>query len=221
MNAEFANRREAGWRLASQLDQYIGRPDVIVLALPRGGVPVGFEVARSLNVPLDVFVVRKLGVPGHEELAMGAIASGGTRVLNKDLIQMLRLRESVVDQVAAHEEQELLRRENAYRAGRPPLHVEGKVVLLVDDGIATGATMRAAIAALRQLQAEWIIVAAPVIALESFNALRGQADEIVAVIALEDFRGVGQWYEDFSQTTDQEVRELLEEADRNLVRAGV
>src|SRR5688572_14846668 len=116
MNAEFANRREAGWRLASQLDQYIGRPDVIVLALPRGGVPVGFEVAKSLNVPLDVFVVRKLGVPGHEELAMGAIASGGTRVLNEDLIQMLRLRESVVDQVAAHEEQELLRRESAYRA---------------------------------------------------------------------------------------------------------
>jgi len=221
MKAEFANRREAGWRLASQLDQYVSRPDVIVLALPRGGVPVGFEVAKYLNVPLDVFVVRKLGVPGHEELAMGAIASGGTRVLNKDLIQMLRLRESVVDQVAAHEGQELLRRESAYRAGRPALHVEGKVVILVDDGIATGATMRAAIAALRQLQAGWIIIAAPVIALDSFNVLRGQADDIVAVLAPEDFRGVGQWYEDFSQTTDQEVRELLEEADRNLVRAGV
>jgi len=221
MKAEFANRREAGWRLASQLDQYVSRPDVIVLALPRGGVPVGFEVAKYLNVPLDVFVVRKLGVPGHEELAMGAIASGGTRVLNKDLIQMLRLRESVVDQVAAHEGQELLRRESAYRAGRPALHVEGKVVILVDDGIATGATMRAAIAALRQLQAGWIIIAAPVIALDSFNVLRGQADDIVAVLAPEDFRGVGQWYEDFSQTTDQEVRELLEEADRILVRAGV
>ena len=221
MNAEFANRREAGWRLASQLDQYVSRPDVMVLALPRGGVPVGFEVAKFLKLPFDVFVVRKLGVPGHEELAMGAIASGGTRVLNKDLIQMLRLRESVVDQVAAHEEQELLRRESAYRAGRPPLHVVGKVVILVDDGIATGATMRAAIAALRQLQAEWIIVAAPVIALDSFNALRSEADDIVAVVAPEEFRGVGQWYEDFSQTTDQEVRELLEEADRNLVRAGV
>jgi putative phosphoribosyl transferase len=221
MKAEFANRREAGWRLASQLDQYTSRPDVIVLALPRGGVPVGFEVAKSLNVPLDVFVVRKLGVPGHEELAMGAIASGGTQVLNKDLIEMLRLRESVVDQVAAHEEQELLRRERAYRAGRPPLHVEGKVVILVDDGIATGATMRAAVAALRQLQAGWIIIAAPVIALDSFNVLRGQADDIVAVLAPEDFRGVGQWYEDFSQTTDQEARELLEEADRNLVRVEV
>ena len=221
MNAEFANRREAGWRLATRLNQYTNRPDVVVLALPRGGVPVGFEVAKALNVPLDVVVVRKLGVPGHEELAMGAIASGGTRVINKELVQMLKLRESVVDQVADREEQELLRRERAYRADRPPLHVEGKTVILVDDGIATGATMRAAVDALRDLHAGWIIVAAPVIAPDSFTALRGHADDIVAVIAPEEFRGVGQWYEDFSQTTDEEVRELLEEADRNFVRMEV
>jgi putative phosphoribosyl transferase len=221
MNAEFANRREAGWRLASQLDQYTSRPDVVVLALPRGGVPAGYEVAKTLNVPLDVFVVRKLGVPGHEELAMGAIASGGTRVINKDVIDILKIPESVIDVVASREEKELTRREHLYRAGRPQIQVEGKAVILVDDGIATGATVRAAIAALRQLQAGWIIVAAPVIALDTFNVLRGHADDIVAVIAPEDFGGVGRWYEDFSQTTDEEVRDLLQDADQNLVKIAV
>jgi predicted phosphoribosyltransferase len=221
MNAEFANRREAGWRLASQLDQYTSRPDVVVLALPREGVPVGYEVAKTLNVPLDVFVVRKLGVPGHEELAMGAIASGGTRVINKDVIDILKIPESVIDAVASREERELKRREHLYRAGQPQIQVEGKAVILVDDGIATGATVRAAIAALRQLQAGWIIVAAPVIALDTFNVLRGHADDIVAVIAPEDFGGVGRWYEDFSQTTDEEVRDLLQDADQNLVKIAV
>jgi putative phosphoribosyl transferase len=194
---------------------------VVVLALPRGGVPAGYEVAKTLNVPLDVFVVRKLGVPGHEELAMGAIASGGTRVINKDVIDILKIPESVIDVVASREEKELTRREHLYRAGRPQIQVEGKAVILVDDGIATGATVRAAIAALRQLQAGWIIVAAPVIALDTFNVLRGHADDIVAVIAPEDFGGVGRWYEDFSQTTDEEVRDLLQDADQNLVKIAV
>ena len=221
MNAEFQNRREAGWRLATQLDQYTSRPDVVVLALPRGGVPVGYEVAKTLNVPLDVFVVRKLGVPGHEELAMGAIASGGTKVINQDVVDILKIPESIIDAVASQEEEELKRREEAYRAGRPQIQVEGKKVILVDDGIATGATMRAAIAALRQLKASWIIVAAPVIALDTFNALRGHADDMIAVIAPEDFGGVGRWYEDFSQTTDKEVRELLLDADQNLVKIAV
>jgi putative phosphoribosyl transferase len=221
MNAEFQNRREGGWRLAGLLDQYTSRPDVVVLALPRGGVPVGYEVAKTLNVPLDVFVVRKLGVPGHEELAMGAIASGGTRVLNRDVIQMLRIRKSAIDAVASREEAEVKRREQAYRAGRPPIDVRGKTVILVDDGIATGATMRAAIAALRQLQAGWIIVAAPAIALDTFNALRGHANDIVAVLAPEDFGGVGQYYQDFSQTTDQEVQDLLRDADQSLVKIAV
>jgi predicted phosphoribosyltransferase len=218
MSAEFANRREAGRRLAAELDEYTNRPDVIVLALPRGGVPVGFEVAATLNVAFDVFVVRKLGVPGHEELAMGAIASGGTRVLNRDVIDILKIPNRVVEGVTRREREELERREHIYRAERPPVQVKGKTVILVDDGIATGATMKAAIAALRQLQAGWIIVATPTAALDTLNELRGHANDIVAVIAPEDFGGVGRWYDDFSQTTDVEVCELLEEADRNLVK---
>ena len=221
MNAEFQNRREAGWRLATKLDEYTSRPDVIVLALPRGGVPVGYEVAKALNLPLDVFVVRKLGVPGHEELAMGAIASGGTRALNRDVIQMLGIPEDVIEAVASQEERELKRREHLYRGSRPHVQAQDKAVILVDDGIATGATMRAAIAALRQLQAKWIIVAAPVIALDTYNVLRGYANDIVAVIAPDDFGGVGRWYEDFSQTTDEEVRELLQDADQNPVKVAV
>src|SRR6202023_636023 len=205
----FRDRREAGRVLAERLAAYANRPDVLVLALPRGGVPVAYEVARALGAPLDVFVVRKLGVPGHEELAMGAIATGGVRVLNDQIVQRLRIPEYIVDAVAAREQPELRRRERLYRGGRPPPQVRGRTVILVDDGLATGATMRAAIMALRQLQPARIIVAIPTASPETCEELKAEVDEVVCAITPEPFLAVGHWYEDFSQTTDEEVRDLL------------
>jgi putative phosphoribosyl transferase len=208
----FRDRFDAGRHLATQLTLYAGRDDVLVLALPRGGVPVGYEVARALEVPLDVFLVRKLGVPGREELAMGAIASGGVRVLNEDVVRVFRLSETTLAQVEAEERHELERREREYRRGHPGLNVRGKTVLIVDDGLATGSTMRAAIAALRRLKPARIVVAVPVGAPEVCQELAREADEVVCVLEPERFSAVGVWYEDFSQTTDDEVRELLAQA---------
>ena len=207
--ALFIDRKDAGQKLAQKLAQYANRPDVIVLALPRGGVPVGYEVARALNAPLDVFIVRKLGVPGQEELAMGAIASGGVRILNQDIVQALGIPASVIDQVAAREWQELRRREKLYREGRPAPDLADRTVILVDDGVATGATMRAAIKAVRQQNPAKVIVAVPVSALETYYDLAREADEVVALATPEPFFGVGLWYEHFDQTSDDEVRRLL------------
>jgi erythromycin esterase-like protein/predicted phosphoribosyltransferase len=205
----FRDRSEAGRLLAEKLTAYANRPDVLVLALPRGGVPVAYEVARALNAPLDVFVVRKLGIPGYEELAMGALATGGVRVLNDDVVERLRIPNYVIDAVAAQEQQELTRRERLYRGGRPPPDVRGRTVILVDDGLATGATMHAAIQALRQLQPGRIVVAVPTAAPETCEALRAEVDEVICTITPEPFHAVGRWYENFSQTTDEEVRDLL------------
>lgn len=205
----YRNRTEAGRHLASQLGDYANRPDVLVLALPRGGVPIAFEVARALNAPLDIFLVRKLGVPGYEELAMGAIATGGIRVLNKDVLRHLSIPGEVIDEVAAGEQQELERREKLYRGGRPAPDVNGKTVILVDDGLATGSTMRAATAALREQRPARIVVGVPVSSPATCDEFRGEVDEIVCAVTPEPFHGVGRWYEDFSQTTDEEVRELL------------
>jgi erythromycin esterase-like protein/predicted phosphoribosyltransferase len=203
------DRREAGRRLAGKLARYAGRPDVLVLALPRGGVPVGYEVAKAVGAPLDVFLVRKLGVPGYEEVAMGAVATGGVRVLNDDIVAGLRIPDYLIDAVAERELEELARRERLYRGGRPPPDVRGRTVILVDDGLATGATMLAAIQALKKLQPARIVVAVPVAAQDTCEALRAEVDEVVCAITPEPFRAVGRWYEDFSQTTDEEVRELL------------
>jgi predicted phosphoribosyltransferase len=208
----YRNRFEAGKHLAKQLAKYANREDVLVLALPRGGVPVAFEVAKALRAPLDIFLVRKLGVPGHEELAMGAIATGGVRVLNPDVVDYLGIPASVIDAVAADELRELERRERAYRGDRPEPDVRGKTVILVDDGLATGSTMRAAAAALRQQTPARIVVAVPVSAPQTCDEYRMGVDEIICANTPEPFYGVGLWYEDFSQTTDEEVRELLEKA---------
>jgi predicted phosphoribosyltransferase len=204
---------DAGRKLAERLSAYRNRPDVIVLALPRGGVPVGFEVARSLHAPLDVFLVRKLGVPGHEELAMGAIASGGVRVLNPEVVYELYVPLQMIEMVAAREQQELSRRERLYRGGQPPPEVENKTVILVDDGLATGSTMRAAIAALRQRRPGRIVVAVPVGAPSTCDQLRSDVDELICAITPQSFYAVGLWYEDFSQTTDHKIRELLSQAE--------
>jgi putative phosphoribosyl transferase len=212
MLTPFQDRSEAGRILAEKLVVYAGRPDVLVLALPRGGVPVAFEVARALDVPLDVFVVRKLGVPGHEELAMGAIASGGVRVLNEDVIQALHPPFRVIEAVAARELEELGRRERSYRGDRPALQVRGRTVILVDDGLATGSTMRAAVKALRRLGPDRIVVAVPTAAPSTCAELGLEADECICCITPDPFYAVGVWYEDFSQTTDREVRDLLERA---------
>jgi len=212
----FANRREAGRILASLLMRYADRDDVLVLALPRGGVPVGFEVAQALRAPLDVFIVRKLGVPGHDELAMGAIATGGVRVLNDDVVISLELEPEVIDAVAAREEKELARRERIYRGARPAPDVRGRTVIVVDDGLATGSTMRAAVAALRKQGPARIVVAVPVAAPETCKEFKTEVDEAVCAATPRMFNGVGRWYEDFSQTTDEEVHELLAQA-RNCV----
>jgi predicted phosphoribosyltransferase len=209
MNTQFHDRSEAGELLAQELTTYANKPNVLVLALPRGGVPVAARVAEKLNLPLDVFVVRKLGLPDHPELAMGAIATGGVRVLNRDVVEGLRIPDLVIDAVAAQEQEELSRRQHTYRDDLPAPDVQGKTVILVDDGIATGSTMIAAVAALRQLKAGRIVVAAPVIARSTFYQIHHAADEVAAVIVPQEFYGVGQWYEDFSQTTDEEVRQLL------------
>jgi erythromycin esterase-like protein/predicted phosphoribosyltransferase len=205
----FRNRHEAGRSLAEKLTAYANRPDVLVLALPRGGVPVAYEVAPALGAPLDVFVVRKLGVPGYEELAMGAVATGGVRVLNDQIVQRLGIPQHIIDAVATREQQELARRERLYRGGRPPPDVRGRTVILVDDGLATGATMRAAVMALRQLRPAWIVVAVPTASPETCEELQAEADDVVCAITPEPFLAVGHWYEDFSQTTDEEVRDLL------------
>jgi putative phosphoribosyl transferase len=208
----FQDRADAGRQLAEQLLEHGGRDDVIVLALPRGGVPVGFEVAHRLKVPLDVFVVRKLGVPGHEELAMGAIASGGVRVLNEDVLYVIPDAQAIVEMVTATERAELERRERNYRDNRPAPDVKGKTVILVDDGLATGATMRAAAAALRQQGAAKIIIAVPVGAPSTCHEIRNAADDVICLISPGSFIGVGQYYEGFSQTSDEEVRDLLVQA---------
>jgi predicted phosphoribosyltransferase len=205
----FHDRRDAGRQLASRLSQYADRDDVLVLALPRGGVPVGFEVAEALRVPLDVFLVRKLGVPGQEELAMGAIATGGVRVFNEPVVQLLGLSESDIALVESEERLELDRREREYRAGRPSLKVRGKTVILVDDGLATGSSMRAAVQALRRLEPARIVVAVPVGARETCEEMEAEADEAICSREPEPFHAVGAWYEDFAQTTDDEVRSLL------------
>ena len=214
MRTQFRDRHEAGRLLAKKLSGYANRTDILVLGLPRGGVPVAAQVARSLRAVLDVFVVRKLGLPGRRELAMGAIATGGVRVLNSELVEAFHIPGDVIDAVAADEQRELERRERAYRDDLPAPDVEGKTVIVVDDGIATGSTMLAAVAALRQLKAGRIVVAAPTIARSTYHQIRGAADDVVAVIAPEEFYGVGQWYEDFSQTTDEEVRDLLKQANQ-------
>lgn len=208
----FHDRDDAGKKLAEKLLDYAGDQDVRVLALPRGGVPVAFQVARILNKPLDVFLVRKLGVPGQEELAMGAIASGGVRVLNHNVIEALGISPEIIEAVATREQKELERRQRVYRGDRPPLDVRGCQVILVDDGLATGASMRAAVTALRALEPARIIVAVPVAPPEVYRAFTKEADEIVSVQVREPFFGVGAWYENFRQVTDEEVRMLLEKA---------
>jgi len=205
----FQDRTDAGRQLAEQLLSYAGRDDVIVLGLPRGGVPVAFEVAQRLGARLDVFVVRKLGMPGHEELAMGAIASGGVRVLNEDVLYVIPDAQAMVEMVTAIEREELERRERNYRNDRTPPDLKGRIVILVDDGLATGATMRAAVAALRQQGAAKIIVAVPVGAPSTCQDLKSAADEVICLRSPIGFIGVGQYYSDFSQTTDEEVRDLL------------
>jgi putative phosphoribosyl transferase len=211
----FRDRREAGRILACRLAEYANRPDVLVYGLPRGGVAVAYEVAQALRVPLDVFLVRKLGVPGHEEFAMGAVASGGVRVLNRDVIGALQIPEAVVEQLIAREERELERRERAYRGDRPAPDLRGKTVILVDDGLATGSTMLAAVTALRQRQRVQVVVAVPVGSPETCDALSPHVDEIVCSVTPDPLYAVGLWYDDFSQATDDEVRELLAEAARH------
>jgi putative phosphoribosyl transferase len=216
----FRDRREAGRFLAGKLMAYVDRPDVLVMALPRGGVPVAFEVARARHPPHHVIKVRKLGVPGHDELAMGAIASGGVRVLNEDVIRGLRISIDVVDKVVAREKQELERRERSYRGARQAPDVRGYTTILIDDGLATGSTMRAAIVALRQQGPARIVLAVPVGAPETCAEFQDEADEAICALTPDPFYAVGVWYRDFSQTTDQEVHELLEQAAKERTNFG-
>ena len=208
----FQNRTEAGRQLASKLLAYSGQADVLVLALPRGGVPIGCEIARALQAPVDVFVVRKLGVPWNPELAMGAVATGGVRVLEQETVRSLAIPNEEIAKVAAREELELVRRERAYRGGRALLPIAGKKVILVDDGIATGSTIRAGVAALRKLKPARIVIAAPVAPRATCALLRKLADEVVCAIEAEDFFAIGEWYEDFTQLSDADVQNLLENA---------
>lgn len=220
MAGPFADRREAGIELASKLRQYARRNDVVVLALPRGGVPVAFEVAEALDVPLDVFLVRKLGLPTHHELAMGAIASGGVRVLNEDVVRWYAVPEAVIDAVAQAEQAELERREREYRRGLPLIDLRGRTVILVDDGLATGSTMRAAVEAVRQHAPARVVVAVPVGAPSTCEEFADITEETVCSRTPQPFSAVGQWYRDFSQTTDEEVQELLARAEERARRAG-
>lgn len=213
----FQNRRDAGRALASALQQYANRPDVLVLGLPRGGVPVAYEVARSLHVPLDIFVVRKLGVPGQEELALGAIASGGVRVLNREVVRALGIGGEEIESVTRRELAELERRERQYRGDRPPLDVRGRSAILIDDGLATGSTMRAAAAALARMEPAKIVVAVPVAARQTCDEFRTELGEIVCLHTPDRFYAVGQWYREFDQTTDDEVRGLLQAAGQERV----
>jgi putative phosphoribosyl transferase len=210
----FHDRADAGRALARRLARYADRPDVLVLALPRGGVPVAYEVAGALNAPLDVFLVRKLGAPGQEELAMGAIATGGVRVLNEDVVRLLQIPDEVIDSVAETQWRELERRERAYRDDRPLPDVRGRTVILIDDGLATGSTMRAAVAALRRQGPARVVVAVPVASPSTCDDLRDEVDEVVCAQTPEPFYAVGSWYEDFTQTSDAEVHALLEQAAR-------
>lgn len=216
----FEDRTEAGRILGSRLSAYAGRDDVLVLGLPRGGVPVAFEVARALKAPLDVLVVRKLGTPWNRELGMGAIAPGGVQILDLSIVKELCVTDEAIGEVAAAELEELERREHLYRSGRPPLSVAGKTVILVDDGIATGSSILAGIAALRRQQAERIVVAIPVAPATACSAIRMEADEVVSVAEPEMFFAVSQWYSDFSQTSDDDVRRLLEQAALSMPRAA-
>ena len=205
----FNDRSDAGRILASKLAKYKGRADVVLLALPRGGIPVAYEIGKELGLPIDVFVVRKLGVPGHEELAMGAIASGDIRIINEDVVNPLGIDQKTIDEVTDRERQELRRREELYRGERKPLTLAGKSVILVDDGIATGSTMRAAIAALRQLGPSRLIVAVPVAAADTYREIGAEVDEMVCAEVPRALFAISQWYERFEQTTDDEVRHLL------------
>ncbi|AKB15404.1 phosphoribosyltransferase [Methanosarcina thermophila] len=208
----FKDRVDAGRRLSKELSKYANRPDVLILALPRGGVPVAFEVAKELNVKMDVFIVRKLGVPGNEELAMGAIASNDIRVLNEDVVRSFHVPDRVIATVAANELRELERRERLYRGDRPKPDISGATVILIDDGLATGATMRAAAAALKTKNPAKIVVAVPTAAPDTCEFFKKEVDEVICVTTPEPFYGVGAWYVDFRQTTDEEVIELLEKA---------
>jgi predicted phosphoribosyltransferase len=215
----YQDRRHAGAQLARRLDHYRGRSDVVVLALPRGGVPVAYEVALALEAPLDVFLVRKLGLPGYGELAMGAIASGGVRVLNDDVVSWYRIPAQIIDEVARQEQAELERRERLYRDGRAPVELRHRVVILVDDGLATGSTMKAAVAAVQAQAPSKVVVAVPVGAAETCQEFCGMVDEAVCARAPARFVAVGQWYQDFSPTTDEEVRGLLQTAPEAVSRA--
>jgi len=208
----FADRTEAGRFLASKLKKYAGRPDLLVLALPRGGVPVASEIARALRAPLDVFLVRKLGLPGQEEFAVGAIASGGVRVVNEDVVRALGIPEDVIEGIATAEKRQMAERERLYRGDRPPPDVRSRTVILVDDGLATGSTMRAAVLALRRQGAARIVVAVPVGAPETCAEFKHEADDVICAQTPEPFYAVGLWYGDFSQTSDEEVRDLLEQS---------
>jgi predicted phosphoribosyltransferase len=210
--ALYIDRTDAGRQLARELTAYRGRSDVLVLGLPRGGVPVAFEVAQALGAPLDVFVVRKLGVPGHEELAMGALASGGTRVLDSEVIAVTGVPEAVLEEVTLRARAEIERREQAYRGDRPPIDVAGKVAILVDDGLATGSTMRAAVRALRDRAAGQVVVAVPVASPDVCARFEPEVDEIICAQTPEPFYAVGLWYDEFTQVSDDEVRELLDRA---------
>jgi putative phosphoribosyl transferase len=221
MLKRFQNREEAGKALAAKLTEYVNRSDVLVLGLPRGGVSVAYQVAKTLNAPLDVLLVRKLGVPGHEELAMGAIASGGVCVFNDEVVGYMDDLEKIIADVIDKEKKELERREHAYRDDLPPIDVQGKTVILVDDGLATGATMRAAVSATRKMNPERIVVAVPVAAMSTYSEFLESADEFVCLMTPEPFYGVGLWYVDFSQTSDEEVRSLLKRALKETKRFAV
>jgi putative phosphoribosyl transferase len=216
MMHRFHDRYDAGRLLAAALREYAGRPNLLVLALPRGGVPVACEVARALDAPLDVFLVRRLGAPDHEELAMGAIATGGVRVLNEHVIRLAEIDEATIARVAAEEQRELERREREYRGDRPSLDVRGRIVVLVDDGLATGSTMRAAVLALKEQAPAAVVIAVPVAARETRDAFRTEVDDVVCVSTPEPFFAVGRWYEDFADTSDDDVRRLLADARRRV-----
>jgi predicted phosphoribosyltransferase len=216
----FRDRKQAGRSLAERLRKYAGRDDVVVLALPRGGVPVGYEVAKALRAPLGVFLVRKVGVPGHEELAMGALASGGLLVLDEPLVRALQIDEPTLESAVAAEARELARREAAYDGSHGPPELEGKTVILVDDGLATGSTMHAAALAVRRLNPARVVVAVPVASAETCREFEDVVDEIVCEVTPQPFRAVGMWYDDFSQTSDDEVRELLARAAEEAGKPG-
>ncbi|HEX7735970.1 MAG TPA: phosphoribosyltransferase [Ktedonobacteraceae bacterium] len=220
MVARYQDRFDAGRQLATCVQAYANRPNVLILALPRGGVPVAFAVASALHVPLDLFLVRKLGVPGQEELALGAIATGNVRVLNNDVVQSLRISEQTIEQIARREEQELARRERLYRDDRPPPDLRDRIIILIDDGLATGASMRAAARAVRRQHPARLVVAVPVAAPSACEEFQSEADEVICTYTPEPFYGVGWWYHDFAQVSDREVHNLLARAGGNQPVSG-